>query len=271
MMISLAEHLKPVRALARPHKGIVVGNDDPDQLGRVKVEIKGLLEGSAEDLPWTMTLFSPNSLDIPDIGDELYIVFPYQTVYFPFCLGHWISSKNKNEDFGAGYPKTFGKSKFGFKMLFNPEDDEALFEHPSGTLILVDENGVMNIETADGLNFTVEGDVAYTAQGFEFTSEGAFNITASGDIVISSDGAFNVSASGDASIEADGMVVISGTGGTEVGASASQTMVNGSVVLLGGGGLPVAVLTSTAIGTGNLGGPVVSTIVDGSSVVQAAL
>ena len=57
-----------------------------------------------------------------------------------------------------------------------------------------------------------------------------------------------------------------GSSMTDVGGS-SITNVNGSIVNLGGGGMAVARFGDKAIGTGNLGGPVVSIIIQGSPKV----
>ena len=67
----------------------------------------------------------------------------------------------------------------------------------------------------------------------------------------------------------DGNATFSGKGGTILGDSGSQTAVDGSLVLLAGGGSAVALLGSQCMGTGNLGVPVVSNIVEGSSKVFA--
>mgnify|MGYP001559438219 CR=1 FL=1 len=57
---------------------------------------------------------------------------------------------------------------------------------------------------------------------------------------------------------------------TEIGSSSSPTEIQGQIVNLAGGGAPVAKVGSQAIGVGNLGAPVVSTIIDGSVKVTTA-
>jgi hypothetical protein len=63
---------------------------------------------------------------------------------------------------------------------------------------------------------------------------------------------------------------LAGIGGTKVGTGASVTDILGSIVNLGGGGLPVAKVGSQSIGVGNLGAPVISVIVDGSTITTTA-
>jgi hypothetical protein len=87
MFISLAEHLKPVRALNKPHKGVVVDNNDPLKLNRVKVRIDGLLEAPTADLPWVNTKSNPRFTNIPEIGMNYLLSFLFRTFIFHFMMG----------------------------------------------------------------------------------------------------------------------------------------------------------------------------------------
>ena len=263
MLISLAEHLKPIRSLTRPHKGVVVDNEDPDKLGRVKVQIKGLLEAEADALPWCSTLYDPSRFDVPEVGDELYIVFPYGSIYFPFSLGYYHSSVNHNADFDDDYPNTFGVSKQGFVLKYNKTAQQGDLVHPSGTTGTLTQDGSFEMNITKDILMTiagkieqnVTGDVVFLTQGkLEFGSAGNTNINSDGDVVI----------------KAGGQAIFEGTSTTIVGSSSSATLVEGQTVSLAGGGKPVATLGSKAIGTGNVGAPVVSTIIQGSVKVNSA-
>ena len=71
-------------------------------------------------------------------------------------------------------------------------------------------------------------------------------------------------------MKTDGQTVVKGTGGTNVGDSGSPTMVDGQTVALAGGGAPIARIGDMVIGTGNLGAPVISQIIQGSPKVTSA-
>lgn len=75
---------------------------------------------------------------------------------------------------------------------------------------------------------------------------------------------------GSFSLAADGEFQLGGKSMTQLGDPGSITNILGSLVQLGGGGTPVAKVGSTAIGQGNLGAPVISTIIVGSSKVFAS-
>ena len=76
-------------------------------------------------------------------------------------------------------------------------------------------------------------------------------------------------ATGDVSIKSDAKASLEGTSGTDVGSAASETNINGQIVNLAGGGLPVARVGDQVIGVGNLGAPVISSIVQGSPLVTS--
>jgi hypothetical protein len=263
MLISLAEHLKPVRALMRPHKGIVVDNEDPKKLGRVKVQISGLLEADKDALPWCSTLYDPSRFDVPEVGDELYVIFPWNDIYFPFALGYFHSEANTNTDLQDDYPNTFGVSKQGFILKYNKKSQEGDLVHPSGTTGKLTKDGSFEFNLTKDLLLTIDGKVEYTSTGdMKFSTDGKLEYSAGAD--------YNVDAGGNVNITAGGQAIFSGKATTIVGDSASATLVNGQTVSLAGGGKPIATLGSKSIGTGNKGAPVVSTIIQGSVKVNSA-
>lgn len=97
-------------------------------------------------------------------------------------------------------------------------------------------------------------------------TDGNASITAGGNVEVSATDA-TVNASGNATVSADGNATFKGTGGTTVGDGGSPTQVQGQQVLLAGGGPGVARLGDRAFGIGNLGAPVSSTIIQGSTKV----
>lgn len=167
-------------------------------------------------------------------------------------------------------------------------EGKVLNEKGAGSFVKMSGNGDMEINThgTEGsadlrMKLTKEdkkmefyaqdNKVVYDASGVSIVDKNAneFKFTAAGVSMKAVD-KFDVAATGDATVKSDGMAKFEGTGGTDVGSSASATNINGTVVNLAGGGAPVAKLGSKCIGTGNLGAPVVSTIIEGSAKVTTA-
>lgn len=238
MLLKFADHLKPSKSLKRFHKGIVVDNKDPELLGRVKCTVVRMFE-DVEKLPWVFPKNSPTKFDIPKLGEELIIVFPFENIYAPFHDGYWHTLDNHNDYFDDDYPDASGFFKNNLKGKFNDKTKKGELEHSSGTKLDIDDAGTLTLSIAKDLNLVIEGK-------------------------------YTVSSKGDISFSSDAKVSFIGKGGTEIGDSGSVTDIKGSIINLAGGGLGVALLSSECIGVGNLGGPVISNIVEGSSKVFAA-
>jgi hypothetical protein len=159
------------------------------------------------------------------------------------------------------------------KIHIIEDDDDSkqyiLIEDKNGNMIKLDykENeltikslGKTIFDTAEDRTDTVGGNLTVTVTGDA-------NITADGNVTVSTPGNATVSAAGNATISADGNAEFKGTGGTNVGDAGSTTQVKGSQVMLAGGGPGVARLGDRAFGIGNLGAPVSSTIIQGSTKV----
>jgi hypothetical protein len=154
------------------------------------------------------------------------------------------------------------------RMKFNKETKK--FElYAQDNKIIIDENGIIiedkftnKVEMKDGMvNVTVAGDANINVDG---------NTTVnSKDVTVNADGAATINATGDVTVSGDGKGTFKGTGGTDVGDGGSPTKVDGVTVALAGGGSPVARLGDMVVGTGNLGAPVVSQILQGSPKVTS--
>lgn len=271
MLIRLSEHMKPVNALAVPHQGTVVDNNDPKKLGRVKCTIPGILEASTDDLPWVNSNLDPSRFSVPEVGDVLKIAFPYNDIYVSEFIGYWHSEANHNAEFDTDYPNTFGTIKQGFKLLYNKISKIGDIIHPSGSFLQIIEDGSVILSIIKDFTWAITGKMTINStDDLSLSTGGKGSFLATGDLTLSSDGAVNISGSSSVSVTSDGQGTFSGKGGTTLGDSGSTTMVNGTSVLLAGGGPAVALLGSQVIGLGNLGSPVVSTIIEGSSKVLAA-
>lgn len=166
-----------------------------------------------------------------------------------FGNGNILFDANKTAD---DKPLLMLFDKAGKKFEIQAQENIATFDDTG--IKVTDKNGNI-IEMKSGeVKITVVGDL-------KLAIDGNIDVTATGDA--------KIKATGDAKVEADGKVTVGGTGGTDLGNGASITKVEGQQVLLAGGGPPVARLGDMCVGTGNLGAPVVSNILQGSPKVKA--
>lgn len=154
MFIRPLEFLKIKDNLGIYHRGLVKNNVDPKKLGRVKIEIKGLIEGSVDRLPWAYPV-SPHmfgggsnisSFIVPDIDSELIILFPYKDIYFPMFFGFWQTSSTHQTEFDVDYPETYGyRDKINNKVVVNREQETIHLETSSEITVDTDKEGNVSI------------------------------------------------------------------------------------------------------------------------------
>ena len=153
MFLALNDIKKTMRHLFIPHKGIVVDNDDPLKLKRIKCVITDILnETDVDSLPWVYQhngssgSTTAESCYIPSVGDEVTITFPYNDIYFPFYSGSWASATTKTTEFDTGYPNVYGwKDSKGNIFKVNIVTSEVQFTHFSGTYLKLTTAGKVTV------------------------------------------------------------------------------------------------------------------------------
>ena len=184
MLIKLADHFRPNRDMRYPHKGIVVDNQDPRRLGRVKCLIEGLLPGEEDlvpgtdvanvegplvtapkyqSLPW-ISQETPAALGgrtdsggfwVPEVGAELKIEFPWEDIYFGEYTGYWQSDKTHQGIHNDGYPESYGfQDRQGTGWRVDKGNKLAEFLHTSGIKVQMNEAGGLNIQVPGTFSIT---------------------------------------------------------------------------------------------------------------------
>jgi hypothetical protein len=147
--------LKPINdPLTIMHIGMVVDNNDPLKLKRVRCIVPNVIEGDVSKLPWIHPensgmfggISTGDSVFIPENGSKLYIVFPYGEVYYPFYKGSVIDSTTKVSDFDTNYPNRYGwTDSKGNKFIIDKTAGTWEFTHFSGTKIKIDTSGNVSV------------------------------------------------------------------------------------------------------------------------------
>ena len=177
-------------------RGIVVDNNDPLKINRVKVRIEGLMESENDKLPWATQKSSTGlggSNDssfffIPKINSEVNVTFPFDDIHFPVYCGYYQSNQTHQNYFDDNYPHQYGFIDGGWKFRIDRQQN------------------VLNIETASGVNFVIDGGGNITLSG---PQDMVINLGNNSIVNVSSDATVNVG--GDATIEAGGDVKIDGS------------------------------------------------------------
>lgn len=279
-------------------RGLVLDNRDPLQRGRIRIDHPLLGE-----TVWVNYLRTPSSFNIPSIGDVVYVECDVGEGTHPVAWGNIVTGNDTDieipDTFKRDIPTNRGFFTPGGHLIEFDDGVANLNKELDDTDFTTENRGIRFTSTAgnifhinedeDGSNQSiiiqdVSGNIIkldYSENKLTIDSKGAMDILAAEDktetiggnetksVQGNADntvaGNLSITVTGNATVEADGNVVLKGTGQTEVGDSSSPTNVQGNTVQLAGGGPGVARIGDRAIGVGNLGAPVTSTIIAGSS------
>lgn len=168
------------RKTLMPYNGVVVNNEDPKKLGRLKVRTE-LLEGIPdEDLPWVSK--KPNtflggstksgSVSIPEKGSIVCVEYPTEDVNFGFYESYWLTMKTRVSAFDEDYPNSYGFiDSIGNLFKINKIKKTVEFKHPSGTMIFIDKDGNVKVESVKNIDIIAKETMNLKAKTMNLQAE----------------------------------------------------------------------------------------------------
>jgi uncharacterized protein involved in type VI secretion and phage assembly len=154
--------------------GIVTNNNDPDRLGRVKMRFPWLSGGTESDWARVATPMAGNGRGLyflPEVDDEVLVLFERGDVRFPFVIGALWNGKDQAPA-GNGDGKNavrIIKSRSGHLVRFDDSEDAPKIEivdASSGNRIVIDTSAD-TVTISAGKHIVLEapqGDIRLTAR-----------------------------------------------------------------------------------------------------------
>lgn len=157
------------------YRGVVLSNTDPNMLGRIKVEVQGVYDGIiAADIPWAipaLSIFSGagigyGSFAVPEVGSFVWCFFEHENIYQPVYFAeatdgvHGVPSERT-----TNYPnRKVLKTKNGIVILVDDTSgsQEIKINHPTGSSIIIDSNGIITIIGSSDIAIQGTGNVNIT-------------------------------------------------------------------------------------------------------------
>jgi uncharacterized protein involved in type VI secretion and phage assembly len=179
--------------------GIVTNNQDTDGLGRIKVKFPWL--GFENESAWCR-VSAPMAGDgrgvyfLPELDDEVVVMFEHGDVRFPFVIGSLWNGKSKapaNNDNKTNDVRVI-KSRSGHVVKLNDEKGKETLEIIDGSgknKIVIDtaKNTITITAEKDLVLSAPNGKIQLTAKSFEATcSDGATLKATGGDIAVDASG-----------------------------------------------------------------------------------
>lgn len=166
MFILAPDWLETLPDIKRLHKAVVVDNEDPEHLGRVKCTIDGILEGPKDKLPWISPIAThalggrPDSsfFVVPEVDSHLAVDFPENLPYFGYYIGFWVNRMTHHILANVDYPESYGfRDKTNNFVLVNKKKNYFYFEHSSGTKLQIIEDGTTLFDVFGDYYLNVRG------------------------------------------------------------------------------------------------------------------
>jgi len=190
--------------------GIVTNNDDPDQLGRVKLKFPWLSDNYESD--WariTQLGAGPNAgaVFIPEVNDEVLVAFEFGDVRRPYVVGSLYNGKDK-PSVGSGL---FSQGKVKRSGFVSRQGHRFIFFDDSGKsgIALITQDKKVRIalkQTGPEIHIYCEGKITIESQGdLKLSSKAGLNLEASGQLQIKGDGGVKVNSN--AVVEVKGQMV----------------------------------------------------------------
>lgn len=168
MLLKFSDYLRPIHAIKKAYRGVVVYNQDPEQIGRIQVNIPDFIEGTAQsdgtwNLPWiyqkTPAMLGGNGLSsgfaVPEVGSEVFVEFPYDDIYSGFYSYFWQSEVTHQSFLSEDYPNSYGFSDAtGTQFKIDKTKLFLEFLHASGAYFFIDEQSNITVQTNSQIIFT---------------------------------------------------------------------------------------------------------------------
>lgn len=215
--------------------GVVSDIEDPDQLGRVKVQLPIRLKEKVTCWARVAVPFAGEDKGffmLPDVGDEVLVTFREGDIREPYIIGCLWNNKEKPEAYeteSGKYNQRKIKFKTGHEIIVGEKQDEGFVEikTKNGNSIFIDDkdDGKISIKTKTNKNkITIdgnEGKLKVESENIVDVSSGTAKISVDGQkntvdiksdtkIVIKSS-SISIQASGNLDLKSDGMINIQGS------------------------------------------------------------
>ncbi len=148
------------------YRGSVVDNDDPNQLGRLKVLVPSVLGSESTDwaLPCTPFGGSTNSgwFAMPEIGAQIWVEFEMGDIDHPIWVGtYWVDRPEEagDDDLGAWQTRIM-RTAGGQLLRFDDAEDASgiTIRHKTGAIVQITDNGSITIDDGAGEVITLDID-----------------------------------------------------------------------------------------------------------------
>jgi type VI secretion system secreted protein VgrG len=217
---------------------VVKDNNDPDKLGRVRVNF--FWQGKNDMSPWLRPVNAYSGADrgfyfIPEVGDEVLVGFEGDNAEKPFLMGSMYHGKNKPKSLWPDKDNNFKGiiTRGNLKIEFDDKKKITTIETPAGNKVVLNDDGKSILLEDQNRN-----KVELSSNGVIIESIKDIKISSKAKITIEGTTGVDISSKSDAKITGMNIDLNANVGLTAKGnataelSAAGQTTVKGAIVMI---------------------------------------
>lgn len=161
-------------SMYRQFVGRIVDNNDPDKIGRCKIRVFGVFgpEIPDNDLPWAIPEFhylgsSMGNFIVPPVDTIVRVHFDCGEIYLPIYTTKVLDKSNLPSQKDTDYPDTMVMftTDEGDYLTINRSSKVTTYNHNSGTQIIIQEDGSVEMNLVKDHKIDVTGDAEVNVTG----------------------------------------------------------------------------------------------------------
>jgi uncharacterized protein involved in type VI secretion and phage assembly len=204
--------------------GLVTNNQDPDNMGRVKVKYHMLDQAVESDWCRVVNFYAGKdrgNMWLPEVEDEVVLGFEHGDVNFPYVLGAVFNGKdtppigkNKDNDLKrlksrSGHEFTFDDKKGNEKITLWDKARKNMIEIDvkKDKITILAETGFMDIFIKKKIHMKCEDLLVEASKSITYKSGGPIDVKAAKDITVKGDKAMKIEAAQKINVESKGAAI----------------------------------------------------------------